>query len=112
MKLHANAALAPDMRRRLVRDLANGMTMAEAARVYRVAVSTARRWRDRAKECEDNSLMDRSSRPHRLTRQIPDDVRETILRSRQEGLVMVEIAKQAGVSLATVSRVVKKNTRS
>jgi transposase InsO family protein len=65
MKLHGNAALSLNGRRRLVRRVAvEGWTLSEAAEAAEVSVRTAGKWVRRFCADGDAGLVDRSSRPH------------------------------------------------
>ncbi len=105
MFLHRNAALTPVKRRELVDLLDRGMPMTVAAAHFGVAVSTVRRWRDRARESPGDSLEDRSSRPHRLRNPLGAEVKLRVVALRIARRDMTRIAAEVGVSIASVSRI-------
>ncbi len=64
---------------------------------------------DRASHiCVDAGVADRSSRPHRLRQPTPDEIVKRIEVLRRRRWTGQQIAQQAGVSPATVSRVLKR----
>ena len=67
MKLHRNAALSWNGRRRLARRvIAQGWTISAAAQAAGVSVRCARKWVGRYRDEGEAGLYDRSSAPHRL----------------------------------------------
>ena len=73
-----------------------------------VCPRTARKWVDRYR-CEGRKgLRDRSSRPHRLRSPTPQSVIDRIEALRRQRVTGKQIAKEAGVSPATVSRVLRR----
>ncbi len=108
MDIHKNARLTPHGRERLVRIVLGGQTPQAAARACGVCVRTARKWVARFKAEGLTGLQGRSSRPHKLHRPTPDDVVARIIALRRQRWTGKHIARQAGVSPATVSRVLKR----
>ena len=108
MDIHKNARLTPHGRERLVRMVLGGQTPQAAARACGVCVRTARKWVARFKTEGLAGLQGRSSRPHKLHRPTPDDVVARIIALRRQRWTGKHIARQAGVSPATVSRVLKR----
>jgi len=105
MNVHKNARLTPRGRERIVRQVESGQTPEAVAKAAGVCPRTVRKWVDRYRAEGLPGLWDRSSRPHRLRRPTPAATIETIERQRRERWTGKQIAAEAGVSAATVSRV-------
>jgi len=105
MNVHKNARLTPRGRERIVRQVESGQTPEAVAKAAGVCPRTVRKWVDRYRAEGLPGLWDRSSRPHRLRRPTPAATIETIERLRRESWTGKQIAAEAGVSPATVSRV-------
>ena len=105
MNVHKNARLTPRGRERIVRQVESGQTPEAVAKAAGVCPRTVRKWVDRYRAEGLPGLWDRSSRPHRLRRPTPAATIETIERQRRERWTGKQIAAEAGVSPATVSRV-------
>jgi len=108
MNIHKNAKLTQHGRERMVRMMLNGQTPEAAARAAGVCPRTARKWLMRYKAEGVDGLQDRSSRPHRLRQPTPMETVETIIALRRQRRSGKHIAREAGVSPATVSRVLKR----
>jgi transposase InsO family protein len=108
MNLHKNARLTPIGRERLVKMMVSGHTAAVAARAAGVCPRTARKWLARYQAEGWAGLQDRSSRPHELRAPTPEAIVEQIIALRRQRLTGKHIARDVGVSPATVSRVLKK----
>src|SRR5437762_9876832 len=104
MKLHANAALSWNGRRRLVeRVVVQGWTLTVAAEAAGVSVRCARKWVGRYR-CEGEAgLRDRSSAPRRVANRTPPDRVEVIIKLRKLRFTASEIAETLGMALSTVS---------
>jgi transposase InsO family protein len=80
MRVHANAKLGPAGRLALVRLIGEGASLRAAAAESSVSVATAHRWwhrwldADSADRASGAWLADRSSRPHRQPRRVPDEL--------------------------------------
>lgn len=109
MNIHKNARLTPLRREEMARAVVEGrLSKADAARVYGVTVKVVGRWVARFR-CEGRAGMaDRSSRPKRSPAQTPAAVADAIATLRRRRLTGKHIARQTGVSAATVSRVLKR----
>src|SRR3954449_3160976 len=105
MNVHKNARLTPRGRERIVRQVESGQTPEAVAKAAGVCPRTVRKWVDRYRAEGLPGLWGRSSRPHRLRRPTPAATIETIERLRRERWTGKQIAAEAGVSPATVSRV-------
>jgi transposase len=107
MNIHKNARLTPLGREHLVAAMQSGRTPEAAAPAAGVCPRTARKRLARFEAEGAAGLIDRSSRPHRMHRPTrPERVAEIVALRRQR-LCGKHIAKQVGVSPATVSRVLR-----
>src|SRR5690242_6685064 len=109
MKLHANAALSLNGRRRLcLAVLEQERTLTEAAEAAGVSVRCARKWVARYRVEGELGLRDRSSAPHRIPHRTSPQRVEAILALRKVRFTAVEIAECLGMALSTVSAVLKR----
>jgi transposase InsO family protein len=109
MNTHKNARLTFARRMQLVRSILDlGVEPANAAAEQGVSVPTARKWLGRFLAEGEVGLADRSSRPRRSPRSISSAQALLIVELRRRLLVQARIAKTVGVSVATVSRVLKR----
>lgn len=109
MNIHKNARLTPLRREEMaLAVLDGGLTKAQAARVYGVTSKIVSRWVERHKTGGRAAMMDRSSRPKVIPRQIAQALAEWIIALRRKRLTGKHIAMETGVSPATVSRVLKR----
>ena len=109
MNVHKNARLTAHSRAELVRRVVGeGQTPKAVATAFGVCVRTARKWVKRFRAEGDAGLIDRTSRPRRLRRPTPAAVVEQIAALRRQRWTGKQIARAAGVSPATVSRVLKR----
>jgi transposase InsO family protein len=108
MILHANAALSPRQRERLVSLVAAGTTITAAAVLVGCSRQTASKWVGRARRGE--GLADRSSRPHQSPRRTPALIEEAILRARAELRVGPHpLAWGLGLAASTVHAVLRRH---
>jgi transposase InsO family protein len=109
MNIHKNARLTPLRREEMaLAVLDGGLTKAQAARIYGVTSKIVSRWVERHKTGGRAAMMDRSSRPKVIPRQIAQALAERVIALRRKRLTGKHIAMEAGVSPATVSRVLKR----
>ena len=109
MNVHKNARLTPHSRAELVRRvMVAGQTPKAVATAFGVCPRTVRKWVERYKTHGEAGLMDRSSRPQKLRRPTAAAVVLRIGALRRMRFTGKQIAKEAGVSSATVSRVLKR----
>ena len=108
MNIQKNARMTPFGRELLVRAIESGQTPEAAARAAGVCPRTARKWWRRFKAEGLAGLQDRSSRPHRLNRPTPEPIVAQIEALRRQRWTGGQIAAEAGVSPATVSRMLKR----
>jgi transposase InsO family protein len=104
MKLHRNAALSWQGRRRLVqRVVAEGWTLMAAAEAAGVSVRCARKWVGRYRLGGELGLHDRSSAPRRVANRTAPERVEAITKLRRLRFTAAEIAETLGMALSTVS---------
>jgi transposase InsO family protein len=109
MKLHANAALSLNARRRLCRRvIEEGWTLTQAAEAAEVSVRTARKWVGRYRAEGEAGLVDRSSAPASCPLQTPEDRVAAIAALRRVRLTGPEIAEVLGMACSTVSGILKR----
>jgi len=108
MNIHKNARLTPFGRERLVRHVLGGQTPEAAARAAGVCPRTARKWLARYRAEGVAGLADRSSRPRKLRRPTTARTVKRIIALRRERRTGKHIAREVGISPATVSRVLKR----
>jgi transposase InsO family protein len=104
MKLHANAALSLNQRRRLVvRVVEQGWTLTKAAEAAEVSVRCARKWVRRYRTEGDAGLLDRSSAPVVVANRTDERRIEAIAALRRLRFTGPEIADILQMALSTVS---------
>ena len=108
MNIHKNARLTPLGRERIVGMAADGRRPGEIAVCVGVSLKTVHKWIARFAAGGVSGLADRSSRPHRLHRPTPEGQVEQTIALRRQRLSGKAIAKQVGVSPATVSRILRR----
>jgi transposase InsO family protein len=109
MNTHKNARLTFARRMQLVHSILDQqLDPAVAAAQQGVSAPTARKWLGRFLAEGEAGLMDRSSRPRRSPRSISPSKALLIVELRSRLLIQSRIAKSIGVSVATVSRVLKR----
>ncbi len=108
MNIHKNARLTPKGREQLVLKMLSGQTPEAASVTEGVCPRTARKWLRRYLEEGLAGLQDRSSRPHKLRAATPQSVVDRIIALRRLRWTGKHIAREVGVSPATVSRVLKR----
>jgi len=108
MDIHKNARLTVHGRERIVRQVMSGQTPKAVALAAGVCPRTIRKWVARYRAEGLAGLQDRSSRPRRLRRPTPQEVVVKIEQLRRQRWTGEQIAAEAGVSPATVSRVLRR----
>jgi len=109
MNIHKNARLTPHSRAELVRRvLVEGQAPMAVATAMGVTLKTVHKWVARFTDDGAAGLIDRSSRPHRLHRPTADATAVRIEALRRQRWTGQQIAKETGVSPATVSRVLRR----
>jgi len=108
MNVHKNARLTVHSRAELVRRvLQEGQAPKVVAKAFGVDEKTVRKWVNRFEAEGPAGLTDRSSRPHTLRQPTPDQTVEQVIALRRQRWTGQQIARQAGVSPATVSRILR-----
>ena len=106
MKLHANAALSLNQRRRLARRVVEeGWSLTEAAEAAEVSERTAAKWARRYRQDGELGLHDRSSAPSRIHNRTPEDRAQVIAALRRLRFTGPEIAELLEMATSTVSAV-------
>jgi transposase InsO family protein len=103
MNLHANHRTCPSSRLLICRRvLTDGWTLPQAAEAAGCSVRTAAKWVRRFRD-GDRELLDRSSRPRRSPRRLPQRRVQAIERLRRLRMTAAEIAEILELPLSTVS---------
>ncbi len=109
MDIHKNARLSFRSREILVQHVVvREMTLKAAAAAFSVTVKTAGKWVRRFRAQGSAGLLDRSSRPHRSPRRLPQAVIERVLQLRRGYTPGYEIARCTAVSPASISRILRR----
>ena len=104
MKVHANAPLGPKGRETMVlRVVADGWSVAEAAAAAGVSDRTCSKWVARYRADGRAGLVDRSSAPNVVANRTDERRIEAIAALRRVRLTGAEIAELLGMALSTVS---------
>ena len=106
MKLHANAALSLNQRRRMVgRVIEQGWSLTKAAEAAEVSDRTCAKWVARYRAQGELGLRDRSSAPKHIPHRTPVERVEVIELLRRLRMTGAEIAQCLDMALSTVSAV-------
>jgi len=106
MKLHGNAALSLNQRRRMVRRVVEqGWSITKAAAAAEVSDRTCSKWVKRYRSDGEAGLLDRSSAPASIPHRTPEDRVEVIVALRRLRMTGAEIAFCLGMALSTISAV-------
>jgi transposase InsO family protein len=108
MDIHQNARTTPLSRAELVRRVKAGELPKTIAAGAGVCDKTVRKWAGRFSREGAAGLADRSSRPHRLRRPTAPALVDQAIALRRQRLLMKHIATQLELSIATVSRLLKR----
>jgi transposase InsO family protein len=104
MRLHANAALSLNQRRRLARRVVDEQwTLTQAAEAAEVSVRCARRWVGRYRAEGEAGLFDRPSTPRRVANRTDERRVQAIAALRRLRFTGPELAELLGMPLSTVS---------
>jgi transposase len=109
MDYHQNARLTVVSRERMCRKVVvEGLTLQLAAASCNVSAKTAAKWVRRYREAGVEGLCDRSSRPMRLRAPTSAELVARVEALRRELWTGHRIARQTGLSRATVSRILRR----
>jgi transposase InsO family protein len=112
MELHKNARSCPASRLVLVDRIRGGMSVTGAASAAAISRRTAFKWKRRYQEAGEAALVDRSSRPSRMPRQVHPDRVEEVIRLRRRRYTGPQIAARVGLCTATVARILARHSLS
>jgi len=108
MDTHKNAPLTPKGREAMVRSvIEGGLKKSVAALQFNVSAKTVAKWVRRFLEEGVDGLRDRSSRPHSLPSKTPPAICAMVEALRRQRHTGRHIAAEVGVSVATVSRILR-----
>jgi transposase InsO family protein len=107
MNVHKNARLTEHSRGEVVRRVRAGQSLKAVAPAVGGEANTVGKWVKRFEAEGLDGLADRSSRPHRLHRPTPAETVDRVIVLRRQRFCGRQIAKDTGVSPATVSRILR-----
>ena len=109
MKLHANAALSLNGRRRMVAAvLEQGRTIAEAAHAAGVSGRTCSKWVGRYRAEGEAGLLDRSSAPRRVHNRTDERTVQLLAALRRLRFTAPELSELLGLPISTISGILKR----
>ena len=109
MDIHKNARLSFRSREILAQSVVQqAVTLKLAAASFNVTVKTAAKWVARYRTLGMAGLYDRSSRPHRSPRRLPQTVVEHVIQLRRQHTPGYEIARRTAISPASISRILRR----
>ena len=109
MDYHKNAPWTAVSRGRLARlVMEDGVRLGSAAARFSVSLKTAAKWVARYRQFGAAGLADRNSRPHRSPRQTSSLLVESVVALRRQHRPGWRIARELGLSPATVSRILRR----
>jgi transposase InsO family protein len=109
MKLHGNAALSLNGRRRLVRMvIEQGRSIALAAEAAGVSERTCSKWVARYRAEGDLGLLDRSSAPARVHNRTDERLVQLLASLRRLRFTAPELAELLGIPVSTISGILKR----
>src|SRR4051812_48494775 len=109
MKLHANAALSLNQRRRLVgRVVEQGWSLTKAAEAAEVSDRTAAKWVGRYRAEGEAGLLDRSSAPRLVANRTDEQRVAAIAALRRLRFTAPELAELLDMPLSTVSGILQR----
>jgi transposase InsO family protein len=109
MDIHKNARLSFRSREILVQQVVeHAVTLKAAAIAFHVSAKTAAKWVGRYRTLGGAGLYDRSSRPHRSPRRLPEMVVAHVIQLRRRHTPGYEIARRTAVSPASISRILRR----
>ena len=109
MNIHENARLTRRGRELLIERLERGEHPQDVGAAMGVSTSTVYKWRRRYSAAGLAGLVDRSSRPNASPNKTSDAVETKVIALRKERRIYQRIAAVAGVSRATVGRILARH---
>lgn len=109
MDYHHHARLTMHGREQMCRAVVEGrLGLCAAAAAHKLSRQSAAKWVRRYREGGVAALKDRSSRPHTSPRQTGETVERQVIELRRGRLAGYWIARRTGLSVATVSRILRR----
>lgn len=109
MKLHANAALSLNGRRRMVAQVVEqGRSITEAAQAAGVSDRTCSKWVSRYRAEGDAGLLDRSSAPRRVHNRTDERMVQLLAALRRLRFTAPELAELLRLPISTISGILKR----
>ena len=109
MDYHHDARLTVHGREQMCRAVVEGrLGLCAAAAAHRLSRQSASKWVKRYRQQGVAGLRDRSSRPHSSPRQTSEAVEQRVIELRRGRLAGYWIARETGLSVATVSRILRR----
>jgi transposase InsO family protein len=109
MDYHHHARLTVHGREQMCRAVVEGrLGLCAAAAAYRLSRQTVSKWVRRYRVQGVVGLRDRSSRPQRSPRRTGEAVEQRVIELRRGRLAGYRIARETGLSVATVSRILRR----
>lgn len=106
MNVHKNALLTPKGRETMVRKFTDhGWPKSKIARQFQTTAKTVTKWINRFLADGVAGLKDRSSRPHSMPSKTPEATCDEVEALRRRRYTQAHIARELGLSPATVSRI-------
>lgn len=106
--MHKNARLTPKGREVMLGRLQAGQHQADVAQAMAISLTTLKKWQRRFREEGLSGLEDRSSRPQCSPQRLPARVVERVVGLRRKRRTGRYIARQLGLSAASVSRILRR----
>jgi transposase InsO family protein len=109
MKLHGNAALSLNGRRRMVRSvIEHDTSIAEAAQAAGVSERTCSKWVARYRAEGEAGLLDRSSAPHHVHNRLSETTVQLLAALRRLRMTAPELADLLDMPISTISGVLRR----
>ncbi len=109
MKLHANAALSLNARRRMVAAVVEqGRSLTQAAQAAGVSDRTCSKWVGRYRAEGDAGLLDRSSAPRQVHNRTDERTVQLLAALRRLRFTAPELAELLGMPISTISGILKR----
>jgi transposase len=111
VNLHRRAKTCPDSRALLVRRvLGQAWSLDQACAAAGVSRQTGSKWLKRSSIEGEAGLLDRSSRPHRSPRKLPEDREQLVVELRRNHRLTAQaLAEPTGIPRSTAGRVLRRH---